>query len=203
MTKLEINKIHESLSVLIGQPMTSIGRSGIVTYVNFGELIEVDDFLFDKEGRVVYSENKKPVTFKVMEGKYAIEGNCCTRFICDDEIILSKRDISLPNTQIGSRPDFSFDNFKWHIPGNNYYDEAIDKYRLKDITGFIIKKIEVSKFGDLTILFGNGYALEYFMDTSSTNDAMNWNFHEITATRSIITVSSSGIQKFYKGRQPA
>ena len=54
--------------------------------------------------------------------------------------------------------------------GNNRLDEMISSA----LTGFILQKIIVRRFGDLRILFSNGFELEVIVDLSGGGEC--WRF---------------------------
>jgi len=193
MKKNDIELINETLSVLIDQPLRHLGRAGSLITANFGELVESDEFCHDENGEVVRDENDKGVLKKTMVGKYAMNVECSMRLTCGDEIIFAKSDISLPNTKLANEIDFDWDKFDWTVVGSNYYDEMADKYIGEEPFGFIVKKVDTNKYGDLSITFENDFVLEFFADGSTGSE--NWCFYEVEIEKVSLVVTGGGIKK--------
>jgi len=196
MTKKDIKFIKDTLSIIIGQPLRYLGRAGAMVILNFGELIESKDiYLGNEKGKLVLDESGNAVPKRELEGRYGIDILCGMRFICGDEIIFAKSDMYLPSEEIANREDFIWDTFKWHKHGNNFFDEIVPKHFFNNsFADYIVKDIKVNKFGDLTIIFENGFALEFFNDGSGYSEA--WRFGEINSSKSLI-INGNGIDKEY------
>lgn len=85
-------------------------------------------------------------------------------------------------------PNFHYDEYS-----GSRFDEIVEqnfKPVYEQTQSFIVKKINVSKFGDLTMDFENGYRLEIFIDTSDPLDC--WAFSEIGVPNNI-TIGGNAI----------
>lgn len=184
MKKCDIDLISNKLSVLINQPLCSVSRGGGSIFIGFGELVEKDCWYL--------TEDKKAALKKQLVGKYALHIECGSRFICGDEIIIAKRDMFMPNSEIYNQPDFDWDNFNWDVKGNNYFDELAKQYLSTDSYGFIVNKITVNMFGDLKICFENKFVLELFADISGGEEC--WRFFEADSEGHLV-VSGQGIER--------
>ena len=99
----------------------------------------------------------------------------------------------LPNTTIGSDSDFSWETFDWDVLGNNHFDDMIAKYIGDEPSDFVVKKITVSKFGDLKITFTNGFTLELFAEGS--DDSINWRFFDGTNSKYYFIITGNEIER--------
>jgi hypothetical protein len=174
--KSDIQEIKEKISILLGQPLCELGRSGSMITVSFGEFVETRSVCRDENGELIRDENGKLTLRNTMIGRYGCNIRCSMRVTCGRYIIFASSDMLLPNTTIGNNPDFSWDAFDWTIAGNNYYDEMVAKHFGNEPFEFIVKKINVSKFGDVSIAFENNFVLDIFADSS--NDDEVWRFFD-------------------------
>jgi len=191
MTRQEIKHVEDMLSIIVGQPMRSFARAGGMVIVDFGELIEIDMGKRDESGRPVQDDNGRRITQKSRKGRYGIDVLCSMRFSCGDEIIFTQSDIFLPNDEIANKSNFDWDTFQWHVFGDNYFDRKIVKHFNNEFSDYIVKNVKVSKFGDLTIAFENGFVIELLVDGSGYSE--NWRFGEINSTKPLIIVNGNGI----------
>jgi len=195
MKKHDLEIIKQTLSVLIGQPLRKIDRAGTFVRVNFGDLVEDWCFCKDENGKLVRGEDGKLIREKILSGRYALDPVCSVRLTCGDKVILSDSIIQLPNSQLQGNPDFDWDTFDWNVYGNNAFDEMVSKYVGDEPFEFVVKKVIVSKFGDLTITFANGLILELF--ANGTDDDANWRFYDIKSSDEAcnLVVVANGIEK--------
>jgi len=201
MKKRDIETIKKTLLILEGRPLRNFGRAGSLITADFGELVECDVACYDEKGKFALDNNGKLILKKGERGRYAFQIECSARFTCGDEILLAKSDITLPNTKLSETQKiiidgmefFDWDNFDWSVRGDNYFDEMVSKYIGEEPFGFIVKKVSVSKFGDLAINFENGFALEIFADGSTGSE--NWVFYEVDNEKSSLLVMGDGIEK--------
>jgi len=191
MTRKEIKRIEETLSVLIGQPLRSFSRAGTMVVTNFGELVEVDVGKRDESGRLMRDKNGRRIPKISMEGNYALDTLCSLRFSCGDEVIFAKSDMFLPIEEIANKPDFIWDDFDWHVRGNNALDRIVASHFNGEFSEYIVKSVKVNKFGDLTIAFENGFVLELFADGSGYSE--NWRFGEINSGKPHLVLTGNGI----------
>ena len=190
MTKKDIAKIKNTISIIEGEPLRKLCRSGPMLIFNFGELIEVDSLKVGNDGRPLFNEKGKGMPTKSLAGKYALDALCSMRFYCGNDIIFASSDIYLPIEEIANRDDFIWDTFDWHTRGNTIFDELVSKHFSGEFSEYIVKNVKIGKFGDLTITFENNFVLEFFADGSEYSE--NWRFGEINSSDSLI-VTSKGV----------
>lgn len=194
MKKKDMDLIQEKIGVLIGQPLREIYRfAGASTHFGFGEMVETDVFERDESNKLVKGDDGKYVKTKGLRPKFALRNECCMRMTCGDEIVFAKHDIFLPNSALLNQSNFDWDSFDWKVFGGNYFDEMVEKYLGKEPFGFVVKKISVSKFGDLTIKFENEFSLELFADSSGRDE--NWRFFDMNPHTPHLVVLGDGIEK--------
>ena len=190
MTRKDIIKIKETLSVLIGEPLRELDRSGPMLIFNFGELVEVDDLKIGDDKKPIIDDDGRGVPIKSLVGKYALDALCSMRFTCGNEVIFAKSDIFLPTEEQFHKEGFVWDTFDWHTYGNTIFDELVSKHFKGEFSKYIVKNVKIDKFGDLTITFDNNFTLEFFADGSEYSE--NWRFGESDNSDSLI-VTSKGI----------
>lgn len=183
MNKQDIDLINNKLSVLRKKPLRYVNRGGGSIFMGFGELVEKNSAYFTKEGTAT--------TRKKMVSKFALHMECSLRFTCGNDIIVAKSDMFLPSAITEKNPDFDWDNFDWDIKGNNKFDEIVNYYFSKEPLDFIVSSTEVSKFGDLKIIFENDFILEVFADVSGSEEC--WRFFEVGSEKHVV-VSSQGLE---------
>ena len=198
MTNQNAYKIKKTLSNLIGEPLRELGRSGPMIVLNFGELIEITDLKIGKDGRPLRDENGRGIPTMSVAGKYVLHSLCSMRLTLDDKVILAKSDVFLPTEEHAAKPDFAWETFDWHTFGNTAFDELVAIHFGEKFDDYIVKSLNVNKFGDLTITFENGFALEFFVDGSG--DSENWRFGEINSTESLI-LTGNGIEMWPQPQQ--
>ena len=187
MNKKDMKFIEESLSVILGQSLRNITRSGPMIIIDFGELIEIDTLKLSEDGRIARDKNGKPIPIKEMRGQHGFNILCSMRFTCGDEVIFAKSDIFLPTEEISNKDDFIWDTFDWHTYGNSIFEELVSKHFVDgNFSNYIVKNIKITKFGDLIIQFENEFVLELFAD--GTEYSENWRFGEINSTESLIAL---------------
>lgn len=181
MKKEEIQKIKDKIDVLIGMRMVEIERLG--NTVGFGFIS------IDKDEAIIKNQLRE---IERIAPDYTIDAFGMFRWTYRDRVVLARQDMFEPSLAIlkangldvreGAQvPDFDCDEY-----GNNRFDE-INEQNFKPIyeqtKSFLVKKISISKFGDLTMDFENGYGLEIFIDAS---DPLNcWEFSEICKANNI------------------
>ncbi|MCL1998862.1 MAG: hypothetical protein FWG65_08850 [Turicibacter sp.] len=181
MKNSDIKEVQTELSILIGQPLRKFGRAGTLLTMNFGELVEIDAPARDKDGRLARDENGQGIHTKGFVGRHAFNAYCEFRVICGNKILFGRSDFFLPNTtlipELYQDEDFDLDDFEWHKKGDNYFDEMIARFFSRNLDDYIVKKIIVSPFGDLEIVFENGFEIHLFVDDSTASES--WCFYEI------------------------
>jgi len=200
MKKKDVEVIKQSLSILIGQPLRSFDRAGSLVILEIGELVKKDICYKDENGKLARDEKGKLLQKEGFVGKYTLRIVCGVRLTCDNEVVFSQSDIYLPNTKLlytnlieGGDFDgcFDWDNFEWRIRGNNFFDEMVAKYFGAEPFEFIVKEIKVSRLGDLTIVFENGFILDVFANSSRESD--NWVFYDAITEKNILIITGEGI----------
>jgi len=199
MTKQDVEHIQEVLSVIVNQPLRDFTRSGSLLIIDFGELIEADSFKLAENGRLARDENGKYIRIKEMCGKYGIHAFCSMRFTCENGVIFTSGDIFAP---IYKQPydeefdwdSFDLDSFDWHTIGNTSFDELLAKHFDGKFCDHVVKSVEASPFGDLTISFKNDCMLELFAEGSRR--CPNWSFGEANSYDSL-AVSGNKIESYW------
>ena len=166
MNNNDIKTVREMVNILLGKRLFPPTRAANMICIHF------DD---DKAHR------------------YAVHIQCAFRFTLGGKIIVGYEDLFQPNSEIGSREDFSWENFSWDVQGNNQFDEQNRKFfceeSLKDVA---VKKVNVNRLGDLNIAFSNGLALEIF--NNSCENEENWRFFELGNIDSHLVISGTMIE---------
>ena len=188
MKKQEIQKIKDKVSTLLGQRMVNMERWD--NYAEFG---------FIPANRDVEIIRDQLRTTERIEEDFVVAAFCTFRWTYQDRIILANQDMFQPSIPIleanglGIRDGEDVPDFDYLEYGSNRFDEINEQtFRpvYEQTLGFIVKKINVSKFGDLTIDFENGYRLEVFINVSDPNNC--WQFYEIGVPHNI-TVGGNAI----------
>jgi len=190
MTKKEIEQLNQTLSIIIGTPLQNLTRSGAMLIFDFGEVMEVNSFMFGENGGLIRNENGKPIPTKRMRGRYILTSLCSMRFSCGNDVIFASSDMFLPTEELAYNDDFDWNTFNWQVHGNSLFDELKTKHFRGEFNEYIVKSVKVGKFGDLMITFENNFVLEFFADGSSYSE--NWRFGEINSSDSLV-VSSKGM----------
>lgn len=142
------------INVLIGQPITKMGRASNLCWVLFGKIIE----------------ERGALGKDVEKGEFSLHLQCPWKITdtTDYTIKLASGDIYEPNSGIKCN-----DNFDWEIQGNNLFDEKVEAL-FKGENPTYVKSVNVSKNGDMQILFSNMFMLECFVDISTKQEC--WRF---------------------------
>ena len=162
MKKCEIELINKLLSKLVGQPLRKICRAAATVLMSYG----------DDDG-------------------YALHVDCSFRMTCGSRIVFAISDMFLTSTKLIEEDDFDWGSFEWDVIGNNRFDERVKKYFYDEPFGFIVKKISVSKLGDLAISFENGFELELF----ASGLEENWRFFECGDTDYHLVIAGGKIER--------
>lgn len=181
MKKEDLKRIKDKVEILMGMRMVEMIRWD--DYVEFGFVPG------NKDEAVLQAELKK---IERIDFDYVIAAFGCFRWLFKDRVILAERDMyqpSLPileanNLTIGE--GYKVENYNYNERGNNRLDEINDTiFRpiYQQTRSFIVKKVTVSKYGDLTLDFENGYRLEIFIDVSDA--LLCWDFYQPTVINNI------------------
>lgn len=175
--------IKETLQILIGKELVSFIRAGSMGDLGFGEYVEKEIRGFD--------EHKKIITKKVNVPKYTLHIDCHFRLSLGNTIILSRGDIFQPALYLENNDSFDYQSFNWDDYGKNRFDEIVNETLFKENSNFSVKKIVVSKLGDLKFHFENGFLLEIHPDISDHEEC--WRFFEQKNDNHLI-VSGKGVE---------
>ena len=187
MKKAEIQKIKDKASILIGQRMVGMERWDASMECEFMPL----------EREHILKEQLK--TRGGMFGDYSIDVYCPFRWTYLDRVVLASQDMFQPSTSILKehgleiREGAMVKDYDYNVCGANRFDEinkADFKAIIENTKTFIVRKITVSKFGDLTISFENGFTLEVFINVSDPENC--WAFYE-TGELNNITIGGNVI----------
>lgn len=166
MTTKNLHQIREALSPLIGQPLLKITRAADTICLHLGNLIEKRCAVRGADGCFTVAP--------ALVGEYALHVICCFRLSCGTSIVAAKSDLYQPSA--AARAEFGEElpeEYDYDVIGHNRLDEIISS-ALTDLTDFIIQKIIVRRFGDLRIIFSNGFELEVIVDLSGGEEC--WRF---------------------------
>ena len=189
MKKEDLAIVSEALNRLKGEKLRYINRAGSMGDFGFGDDIEKNAYR--------HNEHMELVPTSVNSPKFAVHIDGRFRMTCGDEIILSKNDMFNPSTKKESEPNFNWDtwatdeNDGWDVRDNNRYDEICSRYFNGELFEFTVKKVTVSKWGDLKIEFENGFALEIFVDASGDEEC--WCFFVVNDMNSFVTITGQGL----------
>lgn len=161
-----INHVRGEIAPLIGLPLQKITRAADMLCLHFGQLIE--------KRCAVRGEDGKFTVAPALVGEFALHISCCFRLSCGRHIIAAKSDLYQMSAEARGRlGDEIPEDYDYDPIGNNRLDEIIAS-SLSDLSGFIVKKITVRRFGDLQIEFENRFELEIIVDLSGGEEC--WRF---------------------------
>ena len=188
MKTKDLAKIKKELAFISGLPLRNIVRIGDMLGLGMGNLIERESAYH----KFKYGESKI-----VSTGEYALHISCFYRLRCGNDIILGKEDRYQPSHYLSNNPDFDWELFNdeqnvqyFDKQGNNRMDELISM-KFNELDGFIIDKVAVNKFGDISIYFTNGFVIEAYADAS--DDSECWRFFKANSDDEHLVVSSQGL----------
>lgn len=179
----EIQLVKEKISKINKTQLKSFNRFGSVADIGFGELVTKNIKSFDDERKIITKTIEIP--------KYSLHIDCHFRLSCGSEIILSRGDIFQPSNKVIVDQYLELETFDWDIKDNNKFDEICNKYFHNVTMNFEVKKIVISKLGDLKISFENNFLLEISPDISGNQEC--WRFFEQNSENHLI-VSGLGIE---------
>jgi len=168
MKKEEKNKLINTISIINTQKLNQISRAGYMLTLGFGELIKNNAAYKNEDGTFEIK--------KIYTPKYALHIDCPFRITCGDNILITKNDIFIANSELRKKTDFNEDNFDFDNVGDSSFDEKINKYFADSSIEFFVHKIEVNKFGDLKIFLTDNFCIEAIIDSSENEEC--WRFFE-------------------------
>jgi hypothetical protein len=144
--------IWDEIKLIEGKQLQKIGRAVDLIWLAIGEMREC------------------MIANKVrLRSTYAIHITCACRVIAaNHKILFTGDDKYCPN------PELPYENFDWDIQDNNLFDYKAKNWFLSN-DPIYIEFIDISKFGDLKILFSNKNILETFV---SYSEEESWRFFE-------------------------
>ena len=131
------------------------------------------------------------IIFKEGDDTYELGIMGSMRFYKDDEYIFASADRFQPIDELYNDENFVWNTFPWHVKGNNLLDVAIEKHFASNFSDYIVERIQIKKFGDLTLHFTNGYTLDTFGNASEHAD--HWYFGVQGAEKPLIVVAGIGL----------
>ncbi len=175
MIKEDCDIVNRNLEMIIGSEMQKPTRDDSIVELEFKKLVEEQ---ISKYALFVYSR---------------------FRFTYMYDIILTPDDIFVPSNKYLLEGNYTKDEFDeerfnedWCVEGNNAFDEIIEKYFSNNEYKFIVKTASINRFGDLKIVFENGFIFETFSDMSHYYDC--WGFLKIDSGKYLI-ISSEGLRE--------
>jgi hypothetical protein len=133
------------LKLLEGKTVHSIGRTGSMLWIGFGQQIWVKD----------HEENliEKP--------QIELNLQCPWRIRKNNNILLASNDIFEPNTKIKKG-----EVFNWEEKGTSCFDTKIEELDLNR-SNMKVTQVKISKTEEIKIYLSEGNLLETFIDTST------------------------------------
>lgn len=192
MNKKQLSIITKALSSLNGEQLQTVMRAGSMADIGFGNYID----------KTVNRRNEQNILVPtvVHVPKFALHIDGRFRITCGDEIIVAKNDMFNPSSKKESEPNFDWDVWAtdeddgWDVRGNNRYDEICSHYFSDELFEFTVKKVIVSKWGDLKLEFENGFVLEIFVDASKNEEC--WRFFVANNLNSHIVITGQGLEEY-------
>lgn len=165
------DKIHQSLSALIGMPLWAAGRAADLAWFHFGQRRTVKDF----------RGNPKEV------GEFALHLQCAWRIVQGDRVVVASRDLYYP---AGSNTTEVPEGFRWDVQGANRLDERLERF-LQDASPFVVH-VEAGLAGAFHLFLGNNVSLEVFPDDSF--DGEHWRLFRPYLDEPHFVVNGTGIE---------
>lgn len=183
MKKEEIKHILETVRQIEGKRLNKITRAASMGCFGFGDLVKVTKKSSTLRNNLESHEEFLP--------RWSLHADCCFRFACGDTILLTRSNMFLPSEKLMQTQDFDWGNYAWDVPGNNYFDEIVLHHFQLESTAFVVQKVTVNQFGDLTISFDNHFMLEIIVDLSGPNEC--WRFFDMSADAEHLVILGDGI----------
>jgi hypothetical protein len=165
-------RIEQTLSLLVGLPLTNIYRTLNLEMFDFGEQRTV----LTRQGQ------EKKV------GKYALHVQCAWRITNSTRVVVASRD----RWYMGDGSKDIPDDFDWSLPGNRC-DKRISSFlEANAAEPLVIESIEADHVGGTKLRLTNGFALEIFPDDSFDDEY--WRFFQPSTSTEHFVVTGAGIQ---------
>jgi hypothetical protein len=167
-------RIEQALSVLVGLPLWSAGRTLDLEWFHFGTHRSVTD----RRGE------PKEV------GSYALHVQCAWRIIGSSEIIVASRDRYYPAGDPTQDPP----DFEWSKSGANRCDERMETFLSnRDHAPLLVESVQADLIGGFRLFMGEGYALEVFPDDSVGDEL--WRLFQPYTEADHFVVTGRGIEE--------
>ena len=165
--------IRSHLMVLSGLQVRYIGRSGNMGWIGFGQDVSLAG----------------PKNSVRVVAKYAIHIQCAFRVLTKDSVLFGSSDMYEPADNT-----IPYSDFDWDVLGANYYDVCAQ--RLSTEFGdnkVIVTRIEVTTYGDVSIMLSNNMVIEVFIDNGTNSESFR--FFEPGNKDSHVVVTGHGIEQ--------
>ena len=132
---------------MMGKEVSAIGRAADMLCMSFGKVV------------------RKNIRGDSLS-EFEIHVQCSWSLVnSENTIVVAKRDIFLPPTDVPWSPSFN-----WDVKGGNLFDEIISS-QIMHFSDYHIEALRISKTNHMTIRLGKGIHLEVFPDSSCEE---NW-----------------------------
>lgn len=123
--------------------------------------------------------------------EFALHIQCTWRLSNDSKIVVASQDLFVPRADWQEEDE----DFEWHVPGNNRFDERITEF-LKAVDGnLVIEEVQVDCLGGLKIWMSNSFVLEVFPDSSDESEDWEfWRFFNRRKNSPHFVVSGKGVE---------
>ena len=161
--------IWNEIKLIEGKQLQEIGRVADLIWLAIGDM------------RECMIANKMR-----LRSAYAIHISCACRVIgINHEILFTGDDKYFP------KPDLPFDeDFDWDVQGNNLFDHKAKNWLLSN-SPLYVNSVEISRYGDLKILFNNKNLLETFV---SYSEEESWRFFEPGTDKHHLVVNACNME---------
>ena len=138
----ELTLVQTSLRMLVGQPLTQVGRASDMLMLQFGGKYHLHIqcyYRLVEQGRTVLARND---VYQPSEAMWALW------------------------QALGYEDDYIPEDFRSDEPGANRLDEILERLN-GDLDGLTVRMMMLNHLGDLTVVFDSGATLTVMMDTSA------------------------------------
>ena len=140
---------------------------------------------------IIHDKGLISIMFKEGDDTYELGIMGSMRFYKDDEFIFASGDRFQAINEYFDGEDYVTNPLPWYVKGNNLLDVAIEKHFASDFSDYIVERVQVKKFGDLTLHFTNGYTLHTF--GAACEHADHWYFGILGAEKPLVSVVGIGL----------
>ena len=151
--------VEQALAPLIGEPLTSLGRAGLI-WLSFGP---------DVETVVQYGPRKGT---RRMVGTYALHLQCPWRLMRGDEVLIGSHDLFIPRTGQEPTTPEGWDAWDWSARGANRFDELAEAWNAAG--PYRVSRVRARAIGDLCVELEHGLQLDVFVDSASDRECWRY-----------------------------